>query len=301
MEISGKVLREVEFRDRLRGYDTDEVDEFLERVAVALDELLEDHAALRQRAERLERQLADAPFADDDSIRRTLVLAQRTADMALHEARQEAEQIVGEARARAETALSDAEAAAARVREETDREVRDRSVRLSEEHDRLTDQIRVLASLLESERARLSQSLSEALRFVNGSMAVSGEAAAVAAAGDGPPQAGAAALAGRGAPSGLDDGGDHAVPVADHRPGTPAAPAAGAVPPSTPAVSSSEPSSIAASRTRPGSTPIVAGAAAASAIGAASRARNGSAAAQALDDLPPAQAYRIEPGSGPTA
>ncbi len=40
MDITGKVLREVEFRDRLRGYDTDEVDEFLEEVAVAVDELL---------------------------------------------------------------------------------------------------------------------------------------------------------------------------------------------------------------------------------------------------------------------
>src|SRR5258707_1112581 len=39
MEISAKVLREVEFRDRLRGYDTDEVDEFLEEVAVAVEEL----------------------------------------------------------------------------------------------------------------------------------------------------------------------------------------------------------------------------------------------------------------------
>jgi len=39
MEISGRILREVEFRDRLRGYDTDEVDGFLEKVAGAVDEL----------------------------------------------------------------------------------------------------------------------------------------------------------------------------------------------------------------------------------------------------------------------
>ena len=41
MDLSAKVLREVEFRDRLRGYDTDEVDEFLEKVAVAVDEMQE--------------------------------------------------------------------------------------------------------------------------------------------------------------------------------------------------------------------------------------------------------------------
>jgi len=37
MEITGKVLREVEFRDRLRGYDFEEVDE-----DAFLDESLEN-------------------------------------------------------------------------------------------------------------------------------------------------------------------------------------------------------------------------------------------------------------------
>ena len=61
MEISGKVLREVEFRDRLRGYDTDEVDEFLEKVAVAVDEMRAQLADLAERARRTDRQGDDLP------------------------------------------------------------------------------------------------------------------------------------------------------------------------------------------------------------------------------------------------
>ncbi|MGO9559784.1 MAG: DivIVA domain-containing protein [Acidimicrobiales bacterium] len=38
MEPSGRTLREVRFKSSLRGYDTAEVDAYLERVAVALDE-----------------------------------------------------------------------------------------------------------------------------------------------------------------------------------------------------------------------------------------------------------------------
>ena len=50
MEISAKMLREVEFRDRLRGYDTDEVDEFLEKVAIGIDELRAELVAVRERS-----------------------------------------------------------------------------------------------------------------------------------------------------------------------------------------------------------------------------------------------------------
>src|ERR1700733_2076376 len=102
MDITGKALREVEFRDRLRGYDTDEVDEFLERVAVGVEELQADLAAARARVAAVERQLEDAPVGDDDAIRRTLVLAQRTADLAVKEATEEANRLLFDARAEAE-------------------------------------------------------------------------------------------------------------------------------------------------------------------------------------------------------
>lgn len=182
MEVTGKVLREVEFRDRLRGYDTDEVDEFLEKVAVGVD-------ALTARLEELDAQLAaqarqpqpqapppPASSADDDTIRRTLVLAQRTADLAISEARDEATRLLGEAREEAEALVGRAEENARRMRAEAEQELNARVARLGDERERLEREIRSLARIVEDERTRLTDSLSSALRFVQDTLNVSEEA-----------------------------------------------------------------------------------------------------------------------------
>ncbi|MDA8291298.1 MAG: DivIVA domain-containing protein [Actinomycetota bacterium] len=181
MEISGKVLREVEFRDRLRGYDTDEVDEFLEKVAVAVDEMQAELARLATRASAAA-PAESAPGLDDDTIRRTLVLAQRTADLAVGEAREEAERIVDGARAQADSLVSQAQEAVRRLREDAETEVHQRVGRLEADRERLEREAVALAALLDGERARLAESLGAALRFVEESLAVPGELARVASA-----------------------------------------------------------------------------------------------------------------------
>jgi DivIVA domain-containing protein len=45
MDLTPQTLREVEFREKLRGYHPDDVDDFLEKVAVAVGELLDRLAA----------------------------------------------------------------------------------------------------------------------------------------------------------------------------------------------------------------------------------------------------------------
>jgi DivIVA domain-containing protein len=87
-------LRTVEFRQTLRGYHIDDVDEYLERVAVDAEALQEQvrqaGERLRQAAERIaqlegmlqEVQLqpqASAPVSDD-TLQRTLLLAQKFVD-----------------------------------------------------------------------------------------------------------------------------------------------------------------------------------------------------------------------------
>ena len=39
MDVTPQLLKDVEFREKFRGYDPDEVDDFLERVGVAFAEL----------------------------------------------------------------------------------------------------------------------------------------------------------------------------------------------------------------------------------------------------------------------
>ncbi|MGH9123352.1 MAG: DivIVA domain-containing protein [Acidimicrobiales bacterium] len=108
MDVSPKTLREVEFREKMRGYHPEDVDQFLERVAAGI-EVLQDR--LRQAIERAQRaeQAANEAGGTDDALRRTLLLAQRTADLAVQEAREQAALIVSTAEQQAQQLVGDAE------------------------------------------------------------------------------------------------------------------------------------------------------------------------------------------------
>ncbi len=86
MDVSPEVLRDVEFREQWRGYSPDEVDSYLERLAMVVEQLEERLRAADERAARAEQRAQEASGAERD-LRRTLVLAQRTADAAVEEAR----------------------------------------------------------------------------------------------------------------------------------------------------------------------------------------------------------------------
>jgi cell division initiation protein len=108
MDVSPKTLREVEFREKMRGYHPEDVDQFLERVAAGI-EVLQDR--LRQAIERAQRaeQAATEAGGNDDALRRTLLLAQRTADLAVQEGREQAARIVAAAEQQFQAKLGDAE------------------------------------------------------------------------------------------------------------------------------------------------------------------------------------------------
>jgi cell division initiation protein len=99
MELSPRLLTEVEFKEQWRGYSPTEVDQFLASVATAVGDLQRRLHEAVDRAMRAEERLLER--TDDDEVRRTLVLAQRTAASAIEEARAEAERIVEDARAQA--------------------------------------------------------------------------------------------------------------------------------------------------------------------------------------------------------
>ncbi len=107
LKVSPQRLREVRFGEQWRGYRTDEVDEFVERVAEAFDALDEQVRQAIDRAARAE--LALQERGPEDHVSRTLVLAQRTADAAVQEAEAEAARLVDEARRRAHELVSEAE------------------------------------------------------------------------------------------------------------------------------------------------------------------------------------------------
>jgi cell division initiation protein len=166
IEVSARTLREVEFREKLRGYNQDDVDEFLERAAAGVELL---HDRLRQameRAMRAEQRVADLPD-DDDALRRTLVLAQRTADMAVKESQQQARETIVNAQNEARAMVTEAEERAQRTTEEAERDLRQELVRLENARQQLHKDIIILERHVEEERTRMRAALANAAAWVD--------------------------------------------------------------------------------------------------------------------------------------
>lgn len=183
MELTAKLIEETEFRQTFRGYDVDQVDDFLERVAAGVEELRKQvqRAAKQPKAagwappataapagatarEPAPVQAAgpDAKALEDntDELRRTLILAQRTADAAIREAREEATRLlteahdrssheVAEAQAKATRLVRDAEARAVEIVAEAERMAESHR---SSSHERLTSEIASLEGTREELR-----------------------------------------------------------------------------------------------------------------------------------------------------
>ncbi len=165
MEVSPKTLREVEFREKMRGYHPEDVDHFLEQVAAGI-EVLQDR--LRQAVERAQRAEAAASEAGgtDDTLRKTLVLAQRTADLAVQEAREQAARILASAEQQAQAILVEAEERGRRTLEDAVSESRTELARLENSRSQAQQDVETLHRWLEEHKAHLQASLSEALAAV---------------------------------------------------------------------------------------------------------------------------------------
>ena len=159
MDLTPDLLLEAKFAPARRGYDMNEVDDFLERCAEGLDVLLARLRAEFDRAERAEAALpscapaarppgpdahrrgaapeaeargaprqpatcrARAPARVEEPMR-ILIAAERTAEAAIADARAEAERIRAEAESVASTTRSEAETLLARSRAEAEAEAR---------------------------------------------------------------------------------------------------------------------------------------------------------------------------------
>jgi cell division initiation protein len=155
MDLSPQLLRDVEFREQWRGYNPDEVDEFLERLATAVEELQGRLAETTERAERAERRVLDS--ASDDELRRTLVIAQRTADATLAEADAEAERRLADIDRRVKEAEAEAEA---RARHELSE--------LSVRRAALEADVRALGAYVDEQRIFLASRLREQVTWLEG-------------------------------------------------------------------------------------------------------------------------------------
>jgi len=189
MDVTPQVINEVEFHQKMRGYDPDEVDDFLERVAVAFEQLQDRIRTAEQRAAAAEQrggaEPTRAPTAasstetdETETIRRTLVLAQRTADAAIKDAQDEARRIVetvqeqvqrqqAEAQEQARKLVVDAEAEARKAGDETRQRLIKEIITLEETRDALRADHGILERHLDEQRLRLRSSIGDLQRLLD--------------------------------------------------------------------------------------------------------------------------------------
>jgi DivIVA domain-containing protein len=115
MEMSPKAIAAVTFPVVRKGYDPEQVRSFLSQLSRGVEEL-QNRALQAEAKARLAATPAPAEDAPSvDSITKTLLLAQRTADTTLADARDEAEGIRKEAGERAESILAEAKAQGSQI------------------------------------------------------------------------------------------------------------------------------------------------------------------------------------------
>lgn len=139
MDISPQTIRSTGFKTVKKGYDPEEVESFRSQVAAVVETAQNQATAMEARAraavaklQEVSQQVANgkeaAPSAaqneDVEVISRTLLLAQRTADTTVSDARAEAEAITARAREEASRVLDSARGMAAKTVDESRAEAR---------------------------------------------------------------------------------------------------------------------------------------------------------------------------------
>lgn len=108
MRITPIDIQEQKFKIAFRGYDKAEVDNFLDAVATQMEDLLRENSFVKEELDRLTKEVLHLKEMED-TLKDTIISAQKMSEDFKETARRESENIVAEARVRAEKILFDAE------------------------------------------------------------------------------------------------------------------------------------------------------------------------------------------------
>ena len=185
MELGPREIHDKQFHDEWRGYNREEVDDFLDRAAEALDQAQRSSQSLTERVRQLEADLAQAREGEQ-MLKKTLVTAQQHAEEAVASARAKATKIVAEAGERGRALMDEArtkagtiESEARRRAQESERSGEQRKRELESAIERLrileTDTKQKLKAFLDAQQRSLT-SLSERRASPGGAMPAGGRA-----------------------------------------------------------------------------------------------------------------------------
>jgi cell division initiation protein len=117
MKITPLEIKRQEFKKTMRGYDTIEVETFLEMVSNELENLIHENREQKDKIIELETQLSDYKNIER-SLQQTFMQAQETSGKSIENSKREAEIIVKEAEVKASQIVEKARLDFAHVKEE---------------------------------------------------------------------------------------------------------------------------------------------------------------------------------------
>ncbi len=117
MKITPLEIKRQQFKKVMRGYDSVEVETFLDMVSNDLEDVLGENKHLRDKLIEMETQLADYKQMEK-TLQQTLLQAQETSGKSIENSRKEADLIIKEAELKAQQIVDSARTDFARIKEE---------------------------------------------------------------------------------------------------------------------------------------------------------------------------------------
>ncbi|MFH1021691.1 MAG: DivIVA domain-containing protein [Pseudomonadota bacterium] len=148
MILSAQDIQSQQFHVRFRGFDVEEVDDFLEKIAAAFQTVSEENQKLKGRLETMEKDLATYQN-QQKSFQSAIIAAQNVADGMKEKSREEAEAIVVEAKEEARLRREDAEHEIAELK----RKIGDLKSLREQARDDLRQQLKSYLQMLDTEPA----------------------------------------------------------------------------------------------------------------------------------------------------
>lgn len=144
MKLSPLLIKKQEFEKSMRGYNIEEVQAFLEKVASEMEELINENEALELEIEKLNQKAVEFQKMEKN-LQDTLIKAQESSTKTLESTKKQTSLLVKEAEIKASQIIENAKESAA--------EIRNAVIHLKEEKDLIISKLKAIvntqASLLE--------------------------------------------------------------------------------------------------------------------------------------------------------
>lgn len=141
MTITPNDIANKEFKKVFRGYDADEVDEFLDQIVEEYEKIYKENLNLKEKISTLNEKIEH--YANIEStLQNTLVLAQSAAEQAKENSKKEAEMILNNAKEKSEELIKDAQNKANQIISEAQQRV----LEINKEYEMLKQEFNLFKS-----------------------------------------------------------------------------------------------------------------------------------------------------------